>query len=62
MGLPHETALRVCLLATRLARHMDVPEHAALGGVIVYDRRGCSRSERPDPYGSTSPGEQAADA
>jgi HD-GYP domain-containing protein (c-di-GMP phosphodiesterase class II) len=27
MGLPYETALRVCLLATRLARRMAVPEH-----------------------------------
>src|SRR5919205_3050990 len=27
MGLPHETALRVCLLATRLARRMDLSEH-----------------------------------
>ena len=25
MGLPHETALRVCLLATRLARRMALP-------------------------------------
>src|SRR5690348_16933216 len=27
MGLPHETALRVCLLATRLARRMGLHEH-----------------------------------
>ena len=39
-----------------------VDELAAVGRVIIYDRRGCSRSERPDPYRSTSPGEQAADA
>ena len=27
-----------------------VAELASLGRVIVYDRRGCTRSERPDPY------------
>jgi esterase len=34
---------------------------ADLGRVIVYDRRGSSRSERPEPY-VTSVDEQAADA
>ena len=34
---------------------------AALGRVIVYDRRGCTRSERPDPYG-TSVVQHAEDA
>ena len=32
------------------------------GRVIAYDRRGCSRTQRPDPYVTTSPGEQAEDA
>ncbi len=41
-------------------------EHAAerlaqLGRTIAYDRRGCTRSERPQPY-HTSVAEQAADA
>jgi esterase len=30
-----------------------VPELARLGQVIVYDRRGCTRSQRPDPYDIT---------
>jgi esterase len=34
---------------------------ARLGRVIAYDRRGCTRSERPEPY-ETSVAEQAADA
>jgi esterase len=33
-----------------------------LGRVIAYDRRGCTRSERPDPYGSTTVAEHADDA
>lgn len=33
-----------------------------LGRLIVYDRRGCTRSERPAPYVSTSVSEQADDA
>ncbi|HEX6117404.1 MAG TPA: alpha/beta hydrolase [Solirubrobacterales bacterium] len=32
------------------------------GRVIVYDRRGCARSERPEPYERTSVREHAADA
>lgn len=39
-----------------------VEELARLGRVIVYDRRGCTRSERPEPYQRTSVGEQADDA
>jgi esterase len=39
-----------------------VPELARLGRVIVYDRRGCTRSQRPDPYNKTSVGEHADDA
>ena len=37
-------------------------ELARLGRVIIYDRRGCTRSERPEPYERTSVGEQADDA
>lgn len=33
-----------------------------LGRVIAYDRRGCGRSERPEPYERTSVDEQADDA
>jgi esterase len=39
-----------------------LPELARLGRVIAYDRRGCSRSERPERYERTSVGEQADDA
>jgi esterase len=35
---------------------------ARLGRVIAYDRRGCGRSERPDPYERTSVAEHADDA
>jgi esterase len=35
---------------------------ARLGRVISYDRRGCARSERPDPYERTTVTEQADDA
>ena len=35
---------------------------ARLGRVIVYDRRGCTRSERPEPYLQTSVSEHADDA
>jgi pimeloyl-ACP methyl ester carboxylesterase len=35
---------------------------AELGRVVVYDRRGCSRSEWPDPYEITSVAEHADDA
>jgi esterase len=35
---------------------------ARLGRVIAYDRRGCARSERPEPYERTSVAEQADDA
>lgn len=33
-----------------------------LGHVIAYDRRGCTRSERPEQYARTSVAEQADDA
>ena len=35
---------------------------AGLGRVISYDRRGCGRSERPQPYPRTSAAEHAEDA
>lgn len=35
---------------------------SALGRVIVYDRRGCTRSERPAPYDSTQVSDHADDA
>jgi pimeloyl-ACP methyl ester carboxylesterase len=37
-------------------------ELARLGRVIAYDRRGCTRSERPEPYERTSVAEQVDDA
>ncbi|MFO7573054.1 MAG: alpha/beta fold hydrolase [Gaiellaceae bacterium] len=41
----------------------DAAERLAdLGRVITYDRRGSWRSERPDPYETTSVGEHADDA
>jgi esterase len=39
-----------------------VGELARLGRVIAYDRRGCARSERPQPYERTTVAEQADDA
>jgi len=39
----------------------SVAKVAALGRTIVYDRRGCTRSERPEPY-ATSIAQQADDA
>jgi pimeloyl-ACP methyl ester carboxylesterase len=39
--------------AEKLAEH---------GRAIVYDRRGCNRSERPEPYETTTVQEHAADA
>ncbi len=35
---------------------------ARLGRVIAYDRRGCGRSERPEPYERTTVSEHADDA
>jgi pimeloyl-ACP methyl ester carboxylesterase len=35
---------------------------AELGRAVIYDRRGCTRSERPDPYEITSVQEHADDA
>jgi pimeloyl-ACP methyl ester carboxylesterase len=39
-----------------------VEELARLGRVITYDRRGCARSERPEPYDRTTVADQADDA
>jgi pimeloyl-ACP methyl ester carboxylesterase len=39
-----------------------VEKLARLGRVIAYDRRGCARSERPEPYERTSVAEHADDA
>lgn len=39
-----------------------VADLARLGRAIVYDRRGCTRSQRPEPYRTTSVAEHAADA
>ena len=47
---------------TALAWTDTVEELARLGRVIAYDRRGCGRSERPDPYERTSVAEHADDA
>jgi len=37
-------------------------ELAPLGRVITYDRRGCTRSERPEPYLTTTVSQHADDA
>src|SRR5438309_9472500 len=42
-------------------RPAAIEELAGLGRVILYDRRGCTRSERPDPY-ETSVLQHAEDA
>jgi esterase len=47
---------------TALAWADAMDELARLGRVIAYDRRGCPRSERPQPYERTSVGEHADDA
>jgi len=39
-----------------------VQKLARLGRAIAYDRRGCTRSERPEPYEHTSVAEHADDA
>lgn len=48
--------------SSALAWSGAIGELARLGRVIAYDRRGCTRSERPKPYESTSVAEHAADA
>jgi pimeloyl-ACP methyl ester carboxylesterase len=42
-------------------RPAAINELSGLGRVILYDRRGCTRSERPDPY-ETSVVQHAQDA
>jgi pimeloyl-ACP methyl ester carboxylesterase len=42
-------------------RRAAIDELAQLGRVIVYDRRGCTRSERPEPY-ETNVAQHAEDA
>lgn len=42
-------------------RPAAIEELSGLGRVILYDRRGCTRSERPDPY-ETSVVQHAEDA
>jgi pimeloyl-ACP methyl ester carboxylesterase len=39
-----------------------VEELARFGRIIAYDRRGCTRSQRPEPYLTTSVSEHADDA
>jgi len=39
-----------------------IDELAELGRVISYDRRGCTRSERPEPYETTEVADHSADA
>ncbi|MBI3971668.1 MAG: alpha/beta hydrolase [Chloroflexi bacterium] len=39
-----------------------VEQLSRLGRVIVYDRRGCTRSQRPEPYLTTSVSEHGDDA
>ena len=48
--------------SSALLWHDAVVKLARLGRVIAYDRRGCSRSERPQPYERTSVSEHADDA
>lgn len=42
-------------------REAAIESLASLGRVIIYDRRGCTRSERPDPY-ETSVAQHVEDA
>ena len=42
-------------------RPAAIEDLSGLGRVIVYDRRGCTRSERPDPY-ETSVAQHGDDA
>lgn len=37
-------------------------ELGRIGRVIAYDRRGCTRSQRPEPYSRTTPAKHADDA
>lgn len=48
--------------SSSLAWARALPRLSELGRVISYDRRGCHRSERPDPYERTSVAEHTDDA
>ena len=48
--------------SSALAWSDAIAELSRLGRVIAYDRRGCTRSERPEPYERTSVAEHADDA
>jgi pimeloyl-ACP methyl ester carboxylesterase len=48
--------------SSALAWGEAVAQLAHHGRVIAYDRRGCARSDRPDPYERTSVREHGADA
>lgn len=48
--------------STALAWAHAIQKLSRLGRVIAYDRRGCSRSERPEPHERTSVAEHADDA
>jgi len=48
--------------SSSLAWARAIPTLGELGRVIAYDRRGCHRSERPDPYERTSVQEHTEDA
>ena len=48
--------------SSALAWSDAIAELSRLGRVIAYDRRGCTRSERPEPYERTNVAEHADDA
>lgn len=48
--------------SSALAWARAIPSLTALGRVVAYDRRGCHRSQRPEPYEMTRAGEHADDA
>ena len=55
----------LCIHATGSSALMweeALPPLATLGRVIAYDRRGCTRSERPEPYEETTVAEHGDDA
>lgn len=48
--------------SSALAWAKATPSLTALGRVVAYDRRGCHRSQRPEPYETTRAGEHTDDA
>jgi pimeloyl-ACP methyl ester carboxylesterase len=48
--------------SSALAWVSAIPTLAELGRVVAYDRRGCHRSERPQPYETTTTQEHTDDA